>query len=147
MAFPTRDSLQKLWVQMSSRAAALRLQCVEFNAASLAGPVSASAIENVFVELGAFRAYMAANASKPGLAVYVQAQYNDSELDISVEYQAMLTAIDTALTWMAANIPQSGGYVLLDQWSGNGTISRRTFSTAALANLRTALQGVIDAIE
>lgn len=147
MAFPTRDSLQDMWRQMKEQAKGIKRQCADFNAASLAGPVSASAIENVFLSLGGFRAYMQANAAKPGLAGYVQEQYNDAELNIANEYAALLSAVDSALAWMAANIPQSGGYVLLDQWGAIGTVTRRTFATAALATLRTNLQGVIDALE
>lgn len=147
MAFPTRDSLQKLWVQMAGQAASVKRRCQEFNAASLSGPVSASAVEEIFTGLGTFRAYMQANAATPGLVDYVRAQYVDGELDIAAEYNALLTQIDAALAWIAASIPQSGGYVQLDQWSATGSVSRRTFSTASLAGLRTVLEAVIGAIE
>jgi hypothetical protein len=147
MAFPTRDPLQKTWVQLSSAAASLKAHCLEFNTASLAGPVSASAIEGIFTRLGEFRAYASSVAAKPGLAAYVQAQYNDAQLDIAAEYTAMLGQIDSALAWMVANVPASGGYVLLDQWATNGTISRRAFSTASLAGLRATLASVASTIE
>ena len=147
MAFPTRDNLQKLWVQMAGQAAAVKLRCQEFNATSLSGPVSASAVEEIFTGLGTFRAYMQANVATAGLADYVRAQYVDEELDIAAEYSALLAQIDAALAWIAANIPQSDGYVQLDQWSATGSVSRRTLSAASLEELRTVLETVIGAIE
>lgn len=147
MAFPTRDSLQKIWVQLSSRAKSLKTQCVDFNAASLAGPVSASAVEGLFTDMGEFRAYAASVVATPGLAAYVKAQYDNQGLDIAAEYTAMLGTIDAALNWIVTNMPKSGVYVLLDQWAADGSISRRTFSTAALVNLRTTVQSVINVIE
>ena len=147
MAFPTRDSLQKTWVQLSSRAKSLKTNCTEFNALSLAGPVSASAVEGLFSTLGDFRNYAVSTANTPGLADYVKAQYADANLDIASEYTAMITAIDSALSWISANMPKSGGYVLMDQWAADGTISRRTFTTTTLAGLRTVVDSVIATIE
>jgi hypothetical protein len=147
MAFPTRDSLQKIWVQLSSRAKSLKTQCTNFNAASLSGPVSASAVEGVFIGMGDFRAYASSVVATEGLAEYVQEQYTDQQINIATEYNAMIAAIDSSLSWMVTNIPQSGGYVQLDQWASNGTITRRTFSTVSLAGLRTIVQSVANTIE
>lgn len=97
--------------------------------------------------LAGFSTYAKASALTPGLEDYVKAQYADSAINIVTEYNTMIAAVDAAIAWIAGNVPKSGGYVQLDQWANNGTITRRTFSTASLAGLRTVLDSVAATIE
>jgi hypothetical protein len=147
MTFPTRPSLQVVWQQFAARAATLKRYCQEFTTASAARAMSASDLEEMLSHLAGFSTYAKASALTPGLEDYVKAQYADSAINIVTEYNTMIAAVDAAIAWIAGNVPKSGGYVQLDQWANNGTITRRTFSTASLAGLRTVLDSVAATIE
>lgn len=147
MAFPTRASLQVVWQQFSQRAATLKRYCQEVSAASSTRALSASDLEEVLSHLAGFAVYAKTASTTPGLVDYVKAQYADSRIDIAAEYATMIAAVDAAIAWIAGNVPKSGGYVLLDQWAADGTISRRTFASNTLDGLRTVLAAVIATIE
>lgn len=147
MAFPTRPALQKVWEQFSARAASCKRYCQEVSAASAARALSASDLEEIINHLASFAAYAKTASTTPGLADYVKAQYADSRIDITAEYAAMIAAVEAAIAWVANNVPKSGGYVLLDQWSADGTIARRTFASNTLNGLRAALDAVAATIE
>lgn len=147
MAFPTSPPLSRVWEQFSDRARSLKAYCVEFNARSAANTLSGTSIEELMRQLASFASYAKASSTTPGLAAYVSAQYVGRNIDIVAEYSAMIATVDNALAWIANNIPKANGYVQLEQWGVDGSITQRQFAPAALNDLRTVVATVIAAIE
>lgn len=82
----------------------------------------------------------------PGLAAYARAQYDDQSYDIVAEYQALFTQLEATIDWMVAAIPKdANGYALLIKYADTGQ-TVRTFTSAALANLRTQIDALVATI-
>jgi hypothetical protein len=117
-----------------------------FRTASLAGPVGASSILDLYSRLRTNRQELATLAAVPGLAAYAREQKNDENFDIVVEFNAVLAAIDGVTAWINTNFPKDGSGFLLAQTLGANAPADRQFTTAALAVLRTQLDTIIAAI-
>lgn len=110
-----------------------------------AGNVSANVIRQLLDSFIAGKAKLQAASSVPGIADYAQAQEGDGAYDVQAEFTTMVNACTGVIDWIVTNIPASGGYVQLEQWSSSG-VTVRTFTPAQTANLRTALDTFITTI-
>lgn len=146
MAFPASNvSLANAWIEMQRLALTIQRQA---NAAivDLQQPVTAAYVLAIYQGLVNAQLSFTDLASAPGLAQYVKDQLGDQAVDIVVEYQAMMAAIENAKTFIINNFPKDGnGFLLEKQFSSQGFASR-TFNAVQMADLRTALQGVVDSI-
>lgn len=157
MSFPSsagtrQDSLSLAWTSARSVAATIKDRATSLNTASLAGPVGSSAILDFATYLADAKANLQRAASTGGIAAYAQAQINDNTINIATEFSNMMTAIDGITSWIITNFPKdtvSGTFLLAKQFAGDnsGRTTDRTFTTAQLAGLRTALNTLIAAID
>lgn len=129
-----------------SYAAELKRLCQDTKAATLAGPISANVIRQLFDKLLSVDDAFDTVAAIPGLAAYAKAQEGDVNYDVAAAFTAMTDAIDNVISWIITTIPTSGGFVLLEEWTVDG-VDVRTFSTAQTANLRTQLDALIATID
>lgn len=83
----------------------------------------------------------------PGIEPYAQAQYDDSNLDLTAEFSSMRSAAVNARDWIVNNLPaDSDGYLLLQTVDDMGNLSWRSFTSQETAGLRTKLQTIIDSV-
>jgi hypothetical protein len=102
-------------------------------------------VKGIFLALINLITRFNAIAAIPGIAAYAQAQENDNTYDVVAAFNGLLSLVATARDWITTNIPQSSGYVLLEQWSSSG-IAVRVFSNSDTTGLQTALNNVIASI-
>lgn len=147
MAYPTGMlslTLEKVDLQVIH----LRRFCVAEITAMAAGDVSADRILlRVYGELTGAHTQLTAAKNAPGIAQYAKDQKADQVLDVVAEFNALLSAIQSAIDWVITNFPAAGGYVQARTLTAGDPIpQQRQFSPAQTADLRTALQGVVDSI-
>lgn len=142
MTFPTASTLDNMLSIVQNEARRLKTIAADLKAQSLSGPISADAITAFFLILGSAKARFASASAVTGLGAYAQDQLGSPALDIAAEFTAMTTQIDATISWIMANFPGSGGYVLKEQLAADGTITVRQFSTAALAAFRAQLDAL-----
>lgn len=146
MAFPaSTDALAATLLVVQGEAKALKQYATDIKTASLAGPISANVVVDLYLRLVAAKAKFTAAVGVSGLGAYAQAQLGNGGLDIAAEFTAMNAAIDGVRTWIDGNFPSNAGYILKDQLTAGG-VSVRTFSTASLATFRTQLDSLIATI-
>jgi len=146
MAFPANtDALAATLLAVQSEAKSLKQYATDVKAASLAGPISANVVVDLYLRLVAAKARFTAAAGVSGLGAYAQAQLGGGGLDVAAEFAAMNSAIDGVRTWIDGNFPSNAGYILKDQL-GAGGVTVRTFTTAALATFRAQLDSLIATI-
>jgi hypothetical protein len=75
----------------------------------------------------------------PGLEQYAKDQENDPTYDIVAEFNTMLTAMDSVLTWMDVNIPVANRTLKAPADWGEGTIVSDSFTPAQTVGLQTEL--------
>jgi len=151
MAFPssqsTQASLDDALKTVTAYAGAIKQRSQALINDSANGPVDGARIINYLRDLTVAKTKLAERANTPGLIPYAQAQYNSPTLDIVVEYNTMITAINGTITWLVNNFPKDAtGYLLYEQLNADGTISYRSFTTAQLASLRTQLTSLVTTI-
>ncbi len=81
----------------------------------------------------------------PGITQYAKDQFGDQALDIVVEFNAVVAAIQAVIDWVGVYFPANGGYVQAQSYSG-GRLTDRPFTTAQMAAFRTEIQTLIDSI-
>lgn len=118
-------------------------QVVAFSAVNVS---SANAVLEVMGRLKSTIEAWDAAAAVPGIVDYAREQYDDPNLDIVSEYQAMRSAAVTARDFIIGAFPKSNGFILKDTLTADGGITVRQFSSADLAPLRTHLNALIATI-
>lgn len=107
---------------------------------SAAGAIPASDVTDYLSRVADFRDRLAVLAQTPGLGAYAQAQKSLPSLDVAAEYAATVTQIDATRSWIITNFPKDASNNLsIVKFDANGRTVTNTFSSAALAGLRTQL--------
>ncbi|MES2342303.1 MAG: hypothetical protein V4597_11540 [Pseudomonadota bacterium] len=147
MAFPaTQSPLDRALLDVQTAARALKQQATDARAAMLAGPVSANLVTQIFEQCRLAKVAFTTAAAVPNLGTYAQTQFANAGLDIVAEFNTMSAAVDGVTSWVTANFPASGGYVLKDTISAVSGLQARAFTTSDTAGLQTALATLIAAI-
>ena len=144
MAF--RATKPTAYTTAKSTAAQAKQLAQQSRDAMAAGTVSGNVIRQLLDRLLIAKTTFQSVAAVPGIAAYAQAQEGDGAYDVAAEFTAMTDAIDDVGAWILANVPTSGGYVQMEQWSASG-VSVRQFTTAQTAGLRTQLDALIATID
>jgi hypothetical protein len=145
MAYPT-GLLNFTLEDIDRRASALLRFVQQLQAECAATNVPSSRILDAYIRLVQERAELVTAAAKPGIREYAVTAKNSPGLDVVVEFNAMIAAIDGITGWITANYPtDAGGYLLAKRFSG-GTIIDRTFTPAETATFRTQLAALISTI-
>ena len=145
MAYPT-GTLGKVLDKIDERIAYLKQFCIRIRDRAASGPIQATTIVDTFINLQSERTALVGASAVPGLVAYAKAQKGDETLDIVVEFNAVIAAIDATIAWINTNFPKdANGFLLRETWGANGPVDR-TFTVAQTANFRTVLQGIIDRI-
>jgi len=129
-----------------SAAVQLRANVSSFISTLAAQSVGFSELRGIYRTLERADAQFASLAATPGLAAYAQAQEDDGTYDVATEFTAMRAAVQAAIDWIGANVPSTATVAPIEQWTDQ-TVTSNAFTPSQTAGLRTALQGVVDAIE
>lgn len=145
MPWPTQaTTLNDALASVDRAARALKERSAAFRAQAAAGNVPADRItEEVLRYLIVARDTFAAASALPGIAAYVAAQRGVTEQQAATAFTDMAGAVAGAISWIAANMPKdAGGYLLVRQIAGDGTLTYRSFTPAQTAGLRITLEAV-----
>lgn len=146
MSFRASNVVPSDAYQILKRAAVqLKINLVSQNARLLASGADYSFLQDIYLTLTRANGQFDALKVTPGLAEYAQVQENDHAYDVAAAFTSMQAAIVGATGWMNANVPTSVTAKAPATWDG-GVIIATTFTPAATAGLRAALQGVVDSI-
>lgn len=145
MAFPTGQTLAEALTEARVQAKAVKTQATSWIATMAAGSVSSDYIFGLYKRLKDFRSQMQTLGSLTGIVDYANAQLGIE--DIAGEWTTLRTAVDASTGWIDANFPVDGSGYLLGWKLTGGVLDPRLFNASATAGLRTALQGVVNAIE
>lgn len=83
----------------------------------------------------------------PGIAEYAKSQEDDSAYDVGAEFNAMISAIDAATSYIESALPTDGAGWLLERKLSNGAHIHRQFTAAQLSTLAALLQDIDSSIE
>lgn len=110
-----------------------------------AGNVSANDVKQILQYCVQVKANNAATAAISGMDTYAVTQ-EGAGYDVVMAWNNMNAAIDAVISWIVTNIPQSGGFVTLEQWTTGG-VTVQSFTPAQTAGLRTVLNSLIATID
>ena len=128
-----------------SQAAQLKSLAQNEVTAMAAGNVSANEVRQILQYCIQVKATNTATAAISGIAAYAT-QQEGGAYDVATAWANMNSAIDAVINWIVTNIPQSGGFVVLEQWTANG-VTVQSFTPAQTAGLRTVLNSLIATID
>ena len=145
MAIITAESLRKTYETFKDTSARARRYAVNGIAAMAAMPVDSDEILRLYERMADMRTAMQSAAAVSGITAYAQDEESNPTYDVVAEINAIVTLIDAAITWIDTNFPKTNGY-----WQtisgADGALTPRAFSVNATANLRAALQNIVNAI-
>lgn len=147
MAFLASNVLPE---QGYSRARQLALQAQSYcqaRAAQFASTTNADVILGTFIDLKRWHDELNTIKTIPGIAQYARDQENDQAYDVVSEFQALIDALNAALTNIFTTFPKDGnGYLIEKKLLVDGTYEFNTFSPAQLATLVGLLGAVSSAV-
>lgn len=144
MAYPaSTELLSKALDQIDGIMLMVKSMSATLRTSSAAGTIPASNVTEYMARVADFRDRLAVLTQTPGLGDYARAQKNLPGLDAVAEFTATLAQIDATRTWITTNFPKdSNGNLLIVKFDANGRTVTNTFSTSALAGLRTQLSAL-----
>jgi hypothetical protein len=143
-ALSTSDAFGRLRSQAASTKGFLQTH----RAMMVAPTCDAQAALEVIRHLGHVGGLMSSWASTPGLAAYARAQVDDPNYDVVAEFNAMLSAINSAKTTLINMFPKDGsGYILYQKIQANGSLENRTFTAVQLVGAVAEIDAVIATID
>jgi len=146
MAFPTsREMLATGLSRAQSQASSIKRIAQNNRDRMAAGPITAGGVLSLLDNLSGALATFQGVAGLAGIAAYAQDQLGQ---DVAPDFSAMIAEVTACRDWIVSALPKDGdGYLLLETMDAQGSRTERTFSTAATAGLRTALDALIATIE
>jgi protein involved in sex pheromone biosynthesis len=153
MAFPSlggskQDNLSAAWESVRGLAASVKSRATSLRSQAAAGSIPSVSILNFAGFMANVKDAFNRAASINGMAAYAQEQIGDNTVDIVAEFTAMTAQVSAVIQWVIDNFPKDGsGFLLATTLDANGREQQRLFTTAQTATFRTALNGLIAAID
>lgn len=137
-------TLATAWGQVRGTAAHVKQQSVDLNNAS---SVTRMTVLNFCNALADALARLDQYAAVSGLAAYVQAELNDSSINIASEFTTMRTQIVALQDWIVANFPKDGSSnLVVYSFDSNKRFADIALTTAQLAAFKIQLAALIATI-
>lgn len=137
----------KGYIRAKEIARAQDLKCAE-RITQLSGDIDADIIWSWYTDLYTARQQLLEIAAIPGIVAFAIEQEDDPTIDLPAAFNAMLSAIEAAATWIYQALPRDGaGYVLIHTTTTTGVLLPRMFAPAATAPLIPLLQAICDSID
>lgn len=116
-------------------------------AAMAAGPVDTNYIVRLLADMSSLVVLADAWKAVPGIDAAATALWPSYAGTFTTDVASVQSAVQGAIDWVVTNFPKdANGWMLGFQLQANGTLSPRSFTVAQTAGLRTALQGVLNAV-
>jgi hypothetical protein len=155
MAFPstsgtTQKNLSEAWMLTRLHINSIKVITQTLKQSSQAGNVNAEAILTYVTRLADTKAELQNIVTVPGLEAYAKEQINNPSIDIATEYNNVIQALDSVVSWIITNMPKdASGYLLVTQFApeNNGRTISRTFTPAETESLRTVLDSLLITID
>ena len=97
--------------------------------------------------LGSMRDALNTIKAVPGIDVYATAQEDDVAYDVSIEFNALIAAIDATISEIVTTLPKDGNdWLLIRKINPDGSLSPRSFTGAQLSGLRSSLDVIAAAV-
>lgn len=144
MAFPSKGHLPSLASVVSDAQDDMgRIKDrVQRAKADMAGGANSQTLLNLHADLVKAHTRLTSYRAVPGLAAYAREAFNDAGFDAAKEFNGVLTALATAVTWIEGAVPKDGnGYLLLNKIEG-GKVTNRQFGAGAVAQLMPYLDAI-----
>lgn len=106
---------------------------------------NANEIYAVLEQLRSYKARLDTIKGAPGIAAYAISQESDANYDVVTEFNTLVAALNTAITWLEENIPVYNGYDLMFQRVA-GALVPRTFTAVSLSVLITRLDAIYNQV-
>lgn len=150
MPFPSNEgntTLEDAWSSAMGHAGRIKRKAQSLHTSTLSS-CTATLILNVVRDILSARDALAQLAGTPGLEAYARDQIEDPTLNLAVEYNAMIAAINAVRDWVFVNIPKEAvtGYLLIETLTTELVRVDREFSSVSLGGLRTVLDTLIASI-
>jgi hypothetical protein len=154
MAFPATGTarpgnLSDVWTFARGRAQGVRRRAADLSAMATGATTSASFVLDTATFFADARADLFAASQVGGIGAYAQAQINDATVNVSTEFNSMMTAIDNVVAAIIANFPKDAqGRLLFLTWTADnsGRQTSSTFTAAQMAPVKTALDALVATI-
>lgn len=154
MAFPatgtTRaDNLSDVWTFARGRAAAVRIRASTLSTMAAGASTSAAYVLDSATFFADAKADLLKCSQVGGIAAYAQAQINDATVNVTTEFNAMMTAIDNVIASIIANFPKDASsnlQFLKFTGDASGRQTSSTFTSAQMASVKTTLDALVAAI-
>lgn len=153
MTFPSSSGSQAFGLTQAlavaqAQAANVKNQAATLSAQCAAGNVAAQAILNFLTVIADATLMLNKAAAVTGLAAYAQAQLGD--VNISAEFQTMLTAMAAVTSSVLSTMPldPTNTYLMVTSFTpdGTGRTQQRTFTPAQTAGIKTVLDALVATI-
>lgn len=146
MAFPASNtSLSKAWADMQ-RDAGIVKSTASAALTDLDSDVTSAYVlqlrNSTIKAIAKFQSYV----TIPGFVQYVKDQLGDQNIDITAEYNTMLTAMEAVRDWIEANHPVDGNGFILEKKFNSVNFEQRTFAPAVTAPLKALEQTLYNSI-
>ena len=145
MALPIRDFISSQAVELGMQKARVLRDNVTVWKQRVDAGTTGDIIINAALGIKQMRDVLASVATVQGLDAAAKEEYDDPNLDFVAEINAVVTACDNCLSWVATNYPKDGSGYLLDRKIVNGAIENRAFTGAGLSGLSTQLAALLAA--
>jgi hypothetical protein len=152
MAFPgagglVQDNLDEAWGLARALARDVKVTAQGVRNDSASGILKTSQIFQLTTLLADAKDRLNVIKAMTGMGPYAQEQVGDSGINIATEFNSMISAMDSVVSWVSTNFPKDGSNFLLG-WtmSPAGRLVDRVFSAAATAGFRTELDALTSSI-
>jgi hypothetical protein len=154
MAFPatgtTRaDNLSDVWTFARAMAAQVRSRASTLSTMAAGASTSASYVLDTATFFADAKAVLLKASQVGGIAAYAQAQINDATVNVTTEFNSMMSAIDSVTSAIITNFPKDASNRLLFLTFTADNSGRQTssaFTSAQMVPVKTALDALVATI-
>ena len=125
----------------------MRQMCAELIADMRENPVSANVVVGLAQRLEASISSVIVPAQNhTGLPAYAAVQFGDPNFGLEFRLAGIKLLLEAVIVRCRQAIPTHDGFILKELWNADGSVSVRRLLPVETADLRTALQGVLNNI-
>lgn len=146
MVWPASQiALAKQFNDLNVEALHVRKITSTFQGQMAAGNISANALLTYYTRLTGLATVLANAQALFPMGDYARAQFDQNLLEVDDEFTSLQATLAALTAAIELAIPATGGWLDIIQFSA-GSVSWRSFTPAETADLRAAMQGLIDGI-
>ncbi|KKM76782.1 hypothetical protein LCGC14_1376700 [marine sediment metagenome] len=147
MPFRATNVIPSAEYERAKQAAVQVRRLAQNRSSTFASGATSAEVLAVADNLSSMKATLESIRGVPGIGVYANAQEDDDTYDVAAAFNAMLAAIDSVIAEIVSALPKDqSDWLLINKINEDGSLSARSFTGAALTNLRTTLDVLVASI-